>query len=59
MARITVIATERGYYGGKVRSIGEKFAIETAADMGSWMEKVVVPRGRPPTNPTAQPTTKE
>jgi hypothetical protein len=35
-----VIATRRGFYGGKVREEGEKFSIAKREDLGSWMDKV-------------------
>lgn len=34
-----VVATRTGYYGGKIREVGEVFSIGEGEKPGSWMEK--------------------
>jgi hypothetical protein len=35
-----VIATQKGYYGSKVREAGERFTLSDEAHLGSWMKAV-------------------
>lgn len=44
-----VTATAKGYYGGKVREIGEVFGLAAKADLSkTWMEPV---KGEKPSRP--------
>ena len=36
-----VIATEKGFYGEKIRPEGEEFNIKRKTELGKWMKEVV------------------
>lgn len=43
---LKVRAIRQGYYG-KLRQPGDEFTVFRKEDMGSWMEVVEAPRGKP------------
>jgi transposase-like protein len=36
-----VVAIAKGYYGGKIREVGEEFEISSPNLLGKWMKEVV------------------
>lgn len=53
---VKVIATAKGYYGGRVREVGDQFGVDDAMFSDKWM-KAEDPKWTPPKKP-AKPAPK-
>ncbi|MCC4240383.1 hypothetical protein [Thalassospira povalilytica] len=49
---VKVIATAKGYYGGRIREVGDQFGVDDAMFSDKWM-KSADPSWKPDTKPAA------